>query len=86
MDAVIESGQFDAMSIVHFNMCLLFLQALSLSDIVTSDGTMIEYDYFQGRRIDSRPRHIKWPRQERPPPRCWRIWRNVITTLWSDLR
>ena len=77
IDELIQSEQFYIKAIIQFNMCRLYLQALSLSDIVTSDGKSIEYEYFHGKRIETRGRHISWPRQSKPPAKSWRTWREV---------
>ena len=64
-----------------FQRCRLFLQATTLTDICTADGTQITEESWSGSRRENEPMHYKWPFQKRPPPPDWTVWITVLNTL-----
>lgn len=72
----------------HLNSCRMFLQVLTLSDIVSVDGKHIRQNCWRG---DSTTRNtLLWPRQAKPGSPAWIIWRRYIAECYleddSDIR
>jgi hypothetical protein len=75
MDVVI-SLSYTAGQIKQVNRCRLFLQARRLSEITTLEGTSIDRTAWCGAaRLAS---SHDWPRQGRPGPAAWRLWRRTL--------
>ena len=55
-----------------FNLCCIYLQVLTLSDIATSSGKEIDCHFWRGHR-SFRKSSLKWPHQIRPSSACWAI-------------
>ena len=62
------------------NQCRLYLRVTTLSDIATNLGTEIQRHFWDG----SRPNNTTklWPRQNKPSPNAWRIWRQFIARCY----
>jgi hypothetical protein len=65
------------------NICCIFLQVLTLSDIATSSGREIDIHFWRGHR-SSRKSSLKWPHQIRPSTTCRAIWRKTLHLLFTD--
>jgi len=63
------------------NRCRLYLQIVTLSDIVSADGSCIIGDVFHGLPLIDRTSTLKWPCQQRPPPKDWGVWASALRTL-----
>ena len=62
--------------LTELNNCRIFLRAITLSDICTSDGRYVTRQCWEGTHsLDS---GILWPRQKKPPSKSWSIWRKYI--------
>jgi hypothetical protein len=66
-----------------FNLCRIYLQVLTLSDIATSSGREIDIHFWRGHR-SSRKSSLKWSHQIRPSNTCWAIWRKTLHLLFTD--
>ena len=66
-----------------FNLCQIYLRALTLSDIATSSGTEIDRHFWKGHR-SSRKSSLIWPHQIRPSTACWAVWRKTLHLLFTD--
>jgi hypothetical protein len=64
----------------HINLVRLYIQALTLSDISTADGTMIREDSLNGVRAPGQRIRTHWPRQEMPTPSQRRLWKKYIVS------
>jgi hypothetical protein len=64
------------------NLVRLYIQALTLSDLSTSDGTAIREHYLQGCRSPEQKIRQHWPRQSLPTPTQRRLWRKYITSTF----
>jgi len=63
--------------LVSMNRCHMFLKAIFLSDICTSDGKAIDPQFWNGRtKCNS---DIIWPRTETPPISDWTLWKKHLT-------
>ena len=67
---------------IRINRCRIFLQATTVSDITSADGTRItEYAWTpEQKQSITNPRRSKhdWPRQPRPGPKSWKAWKGAI--------
>jgi hypothetical protein len=66
-----------------FNLCQIYLQVLTLSNIATSLGREIDSLFWRGHR-SSRKSSLKWPHQIQPSTTCWAIWRKTPHLLFTD--
>jgi len=63
------------------NRCRVYLQALSLSDLVSADGNCIMPSVFTGQRLVDRCSTLAWPIRIRSPKSDWLIWASSLNTL-----
>jgi hypothetical protein len=63
------------------NRCRIYLQVITLSDIVSADGSCIIPDIFHGLPLLDRCSTLKWPCQQRPPNTDWGIWQSALRPL-----
>ena len=62
------------------NYCRLYIQALRLSDIVTTDGTQIQRKYATGNQTIDISK-LQWPVQDKPHTPTWKLWENALRKL-----
>ena len=65
------------------NQCRLFLTAVTLSDIVTFDGTEIPQEIYDGKG-SYRKSTIVFPKQKRPPKASWECWKYYVRWITGD--
>ena len=84
MDVILDSGTFSAGEIRRLNYCRLYLNAVTVSDLVLVSGTHLDLAKLHG-QPDIRSSRVDGPRiyQARPDDVEWRLWRKA-NTLWSD--
>ena len=79
MDVLTSPSKTEA---IRINRCRIFLQATTVSDITSADGTRItEYAWTpQQKKSVTNPRRSKhdWPRQPRPGPKAWKAWKGAL--------
>jgi len=80
MDYFIALG-YSASTLGVLNRCRLYLQIITLSDIVSADGTCIIQDIFHSLPLVDRHSTLKWPYQQRPPNTDWEVWCSALRTL-----
>ena len=73
-------------SLKWLNWCRMFLHAVTLSDIVTADGSKILLSAWKGELDPSRSSPFNWPRLKRPPTAWWREWQEALQELLLDRR
>jgi hypothetical protein len=65
-----------APKVIHsVNMCHLYLQVLSMSNITTAGGHCILPVAIKGGITKLHKSILHWPHQEHPPPSAWALWR-----------
>jgi hypothetical protein len=69
--SIASSAKFTNKQKKHINACIIYLQAISASDITTFDGNSITQLAHDGKREDVAS-SIKWPNQQRPPKFWWK--------------
>ena len=62
----------------HINRCRIYMQATTLSDITTGDGTIITPDALKCNFDEERPHYYKWPVQQQPHQRVRRLWKRAL--------
>ncbi|KAI2497605.1 hypothetical protein MHU86_16911 [Fragilaria crotonensis] len=84
MDWVVHSGKFTAGEIRRINYCRLFLQVVTISDLVTVDGTYLDLSKVEGAPSlqSSRTRWIQI-HQDKPSTPTWKLWKKA-NRLWSN--
>ena len=83
MDAVLEhTPSFPPKILKCFNACWIFLQVFTLADICDGSGRDILKCSIQGTRHKDRRSSYEWPKQIRPSPAAWCIWRNTLQSLF----
>ena len=84
MDLVLQSHRFTPAQIRVINYCRLYLGAITLADLTTPNGIMLDNAKLQGHvsRLSNITRWLKI-RQDRPADAQWQIWRRA-NLLWSN--
>ena len=83
MDTLISSRTFSKQQEAAINRCRIYLQAVTLSDIVDGAGLSVSKQAYDGYRDIFRVSKWTWPNQERPPLKDWRLWRDAINYCWT---
>ena len=60
------------------NWCRMYLNVVSLSEIVTADGRYVTTEAWNGTRLAPRRTQLQWPRTSRPAISHWDKWRYWI--------
>jgi hypothetical protein len=72
-----EAG-YRGYSLRRLNLCRLFLQVTTVSDVVTGDGTQLTNEAKLGTRERLRVSQHGWPYQGKPGPSTWEAWRKAL--------
>ena len=84
MDHILASHQFKPAQIRRINYCRLYLQAVTVSDITTNNGLMLDMSKNTGHiSLYSSVTQCIRVNQDRPSEAEWRLWRKA-NALWSD--
>ena len=84
MSAILYSDDFTDKEICQLNYCRLYLQAVTISDISVTIGDQLDPGKLMGApSYKSSSSTLKWPRQAKPSPLVWKLWRRA-NLLWSD--
>jgi hypothetical protein len=78
MDIFMDAS-VDQLSLKWLNWCREYLHVVTLSDLVTADGTQLTLDAWNGVRSHHRRDRYNWPRTSRPPNKWWTIWREWLS-------
>jgi hypothetical protein len=83
MDHVLDSQVFSPMEVRHIIYCRLYLQAIMISDLATTDGTSLDQSKFMG-MFSLKSSCTTWltVHQEYPSPKAWKTWQRA-NLLWS---
>lgn len=71
---------------VRLNLCRIYLQALTISDITDAGGVRLLDSALKGNRDTTRTSTLCWPNQGRPCEQDWRLWRYHITRIFAHPR
>jgi hypothetical protein len=70
--------------LIRLNRCRLFLQLLSLSDLLSADGKLIMSSALEGKPLIDRRSTLTWPEQGNPSRSDWKLWASALQTLHSN--
>jgi hypothetical protein len=83
MDMVLQAGCFSASEIRKINYCRMYLQVITMSDLVLADGVTLDPDMMRGHPSDTSSTtswlHIN---QARPHAASWTLWQTAVSQ-WS---
>ena len=79
MDTIIQSNQYEDGQLYQINICHLYLQVISLSDICKGDGIQVTTQTIKGKKDNTRVSKWKWLDIPPPPPTFWKIWRKALS-------
>ncbi len=79
MDKAIREG-FTTQDLQGINMCRMYLQVFTLSDITTAKGDCLLPEISHDRHLQ-RSSPLVWPNIPNPPERFWRMWRRFLQYL-----
>jgi hypothetical protein len=77
MDIAVE--HYNTKGSAMINKCRLFLQIVSICDLLVAGTDLIHPAYLEGERPNSRFPTIIWPPIPRPPSRFWQTWNKFIS-------
>jgi len=83
MQAFYHAG-FRGWELRRLNLCRLYLQAATVSDLVTADGKTITQAAWEGKTDNDTARPaIEWPNQGRPSSSDWQRWQVALTKTFG---
>jgi len=68
----------------RLNRCRLYLQALTISDLVSADGIRFLPSVKKGIPLEERRSSLLWPHQGPPTKADWQIWSNALSHLETN--
>ena len=80
-DVFIMDSVQDSMKDTHIqqvNRCRTFLEALTLADITTPDGTQLDSNAIIGRKNKSNYSNLEWPPQNSIHAEGWKVWTTFL--------
>jgi hypothetical protein len=80
------SRQFSPRQLSRLNLCRLYLQVISLSDMVSADGKCIIGPVLEGKKLMDRRSNLNWPEQGCPSKSDWRLWASALQPLHSNTK
>jgi len=80
MDYFVNKG-LQNKTLESINICRLYLQVITLSNVVAANGQTILPSYKAGHRLSSRVSKLSWPVQGRPPNTEWKVWASHLDEL-----
>jgi hypothetical protein len=69
---------YDKESCIKLNRCRLYLQVITLYDLITYDGSKIHPEYISGQRPTSRKSTMHWVDFHKPPRKYMAIWKEYM--------
>jgi hypothetical protein len=70
----------------RLNKCRMYLQVLSLAEIVDQGGTTISDQAWEGNRGQCYRPDLKWPNQGKPNTNDWKIWREALAMMCKHVK
>ena len=83
MDEVLKHD-FNAADLSHFNQCRLYLKALTLADLTTSDGSQLTQSIMSGTHNGRTHQNLLWPEWGRPKASSWTVWRRILQLVFTN--
>jgi hypothetical protein len=82
MQDMVENLQLKPAELKWMNACRMYLQVVTLADMVDSSGKKVLPEYLKGSRRPDRCSVYKWPYQELPNAMTWKRWARNIWKLY----
>jgi hypothetical protein len=80
MDHFLCQG-YKASQLIQLNCCRIYLQVITLTDIVSADGTCIIPDVLIGLPLTDRKSSLQWPSQQQTPDNDWALLSSALQSL-----
>jgi hypothetical protein len=77
------SQRFPPQQLIRLNRCQLYLQLLSLSDMVSANGSRLIGPVLAGNKLIDRRSTLNWPEQGIPTKSDWLLWASAFQSLHS---
>jgi hypothetical protein len=77
------SQRFPPQQLIRLNRCQLYLQLLSLSDMVSANGSRLIGPVLAGNKLIDRHSTLNWPEQGIPTKSDWLLWASAFQSLHS---
>jgi hypothetical protein len=77
----IASKHCSKKQLVHINICRLFTNAITISDLTFHDGQTIHPQFYNCRGDTGRRSNYSWPSQVQPPRHYVKTWRLFLSTV-----
>jgi hypothetical protein len=74
-----SSHDYQGETLFALNVCRMYLNATTISDITTADGLFITTNAWTGHRDENKRSPYTWPRSHRPPNAVWQVWQEALT-------
>ena len=85
MEVFYTLGHYTGQDLAMLNECRSFLQAVSISDIASADGTRIHFDAYSGIAPSSNQGSFHWPRQPSQLSTAhWTLWQQALEKCVID--
>ena len=81
----ISKKDFTTYEILTINRCRIYLQVLTLADIVDGYGEEWNPWYWKGTRDLHRLSTLIWPRQMKPAAKAWALWRRALRKTFPEI-
>jgi len=89
MDRIMALGSFTPAQIRKINYCRLYLNAVTLADICSADGTRFDKEAFHGHKLEYQEvpcRNWHCVYQQKPDGKTWALWRRALRMLSTAQR
>lgn len=86
MEKFRENPEIPSSQMKQLNRCRMYIEAFSLSDIVTSCGKFIRNEAWNGRKCNNGHDRKNWPIWGRPSLQQWTLWRTALRLTFCSER
>jgi len=83
MEEFVKYG-YSKQKLLTLNKCRMYLNAITLTDLVNGRGNQITTDSMMGRRNDSRRSTFQWKTMNRPGYNSWLVWSTALRQVFCS--
>ena len=83
MEEFVKYG-YSKQKLLTLNKCRMYLNAITLTDLVNGKGNQITTDSMMGRRNDSRRSTFQWKAMSRPGYNSWLVWSTALREVFCS--
>ena len=84
MEQIVAAKVASKKELKEVNECRIYLQAFTLSDIVSPDGKYINKCLLKGIKTDYMHQSVNWPLWQKPAAQSWTSWRRILRLVFTD--